>query len=198
MEALEFLDRVFKRVPSTLPRDFKFESWNHGKKPTSEGFGLLPVSGIDPDKLIERVMDVEHYVGNVDHVIGSKAIPDDRFPGPNQKRFYQKINVPMLAKLHQEMVLVDAGTRDGFRLAYWYMLEAETKRLNPKEAARAAYNVGAWLVKDGVVGYALNSAPRKEDVGRLKFAALTRGADVAATKVLKANIECMVKWTRRS
>ena len=48
-----------------------------------------------------------------------------------------------------------------------------------------------------VVGYALASAPKKQDVGRLKFAALTKGADAAASKVLKANIEGMARWAAR-
>lgn len=198
MDALEFLDRVFQRIPSTTPTQFRFEAWNHGGRPTAEGVGMLPVSGVDPEKLIARVMDVDHYIGNIDHVIASRSIQDSRFEGPEKVRFYQKINVPMLAKIHQELVLVDAGTRDGYRLAYWIMLDPETARLDSREAARSAYNVGAWFARDGVVAYALCSAPRKEDVGRLKFAALTRGADALASNVVKGNIECMVRWAQRS
>jgi hypothetical protein len=57
--------------------------------------------------------------------------------------------------------------------------------------------VGAWLLKSDMVAYALSSAPSKKDVGRLKFAALTRGADAGATQVVKANIRGMVGWSRR-
>jgi hypothetical protein len=58
--------------------------------------------------------------------------------------------------------------------------------------------VGAWLLKPGVVGYALSSAPQKSDVGRLKFAALTKGADAIAAKVLKGNLDGMVRWSKRA
>ena len=47
------------------------------------------------------------------------------------------------------------------------------------------------------MGYALSSAPRKSDVGRLKFAALTKGADASAAKVVKGNIEGMIRWSKR-
>ena len=73
-----------------------------------------------------------------------------------------------------------------------------TRRLDPKRGARSAYNVGCWLVKPGVVGYALSSAPAKEDVGMLKYAAMTKGADASAPQVVKANIEGMARWASRS
>ena len=198
MEALAFLDRLFQRVPKNPGSAFKFDSWNHGGKSTSEGFGLLPTPGVDPEKVIACVMNVDAYVGNVDHVMVSKSIQDPRFTPPEKVHFYQKLNIPMLAKIQMENVLVDAGERDGYRVAYWYQLDDETKRLNKKEAARSAYNLGAWIAKPGFVGYALCSAPMKEDVGRLKFAAMTRGADVAAPKIVRANIEGMVKWSKRT
>ena len=53
-------------------------------------------------------------------------------------------------------------------------------------------------MRDGVVGYALSSSPRKDDVGRLKFAALTKGADAGAARMVRANIEGMVAWSRRA
>jgi hypothetical protein len=53
-------------------------------------------------------------------------------------------------------------------------------------------------VKPGIVGYALSSAPAKEDVGMLKYAAMTKGADASAPQVVKANIEGMARWSQRS
>ena len=72
-----------------------------------------------------------------------------------------------------------------------------TANLDKKQGARSDYNVGAWLLKDDAVGYALSSAPKRDDVGRLKFAALTKGADAGATQVVQANIEGMIRWSRR-
>ncbi|MCB9765815.1 MAG: hypothetical protein H6739_38930 [Alphaproteobacteria bacterium] len=198
MEATAFVDRVFQHLPGTPVSRFTFSSWSHGGRPTAEGFGLLPVGPVDADGVIARVMDVDHYVGNVAHVDACRSIADARFQPPQAVRFYQLINLPVLGGLHNELVLTDGGTRDGWRFAYWGMLGPETQALSGRTAARSAYNVGAWLAKDGVVGYALSSAPSKDDVGRLKFAAMTRGADAAAPKVVKDNIEGMVRWARRA
>lgn len=198
MEAKAFLDRVFQRVSSGTVSTYDFKSWKHAGNPTSEGIGLLPASGIDPEKFIARVMDVDHYVGNIDHVVESRSIEDERFPRPQNVRFYQRINVPMLATIHQELVLVDGGEMQGFRVAYWYMLDKETGALSPKVGARGDYNVGAWLVNANTVGYALSSAPRKSDVGFLKYKALTKGADAAASTVVKNNIAGMIRWAKRT
>lgn len=195
-EGLQFLDRVFKKLPRS-GSSFQFEHWNFGGRPTDEGVGMLNVAGIDPDRLIARVMDVGSYVGNVDHVIESRVISDTRFTPPAQVRFYQRVDVPLLAKIHHELVLVDAGTMNGFRVAWWYLLEPETLKLSSKDAARSQYNFGAWIAGQGQVGYALSSAPVRDDVGFLKWKALTAGADVAAGKVVKANIECMCRWASR-
>ena len=55
----------------------------------------------------------------------------------------------------------------------------------------------AVFAAPGLVGYALGSAPKREDVGFLKWKALTTGADVAASKVVKTNIEGMARWAAR-
>ena len=57
--------------------------------------------------------------------------------------------------------------------------------------------LGAWLIRPDAVAYALSSAPRRDDVGRLKFAALTKGADAGASSMVKANIEGMIAWSKR-
>jgi len=197
MAADEFLDRVLKRVPRGGLSAYHFESWRYADKPTKEALGMLPLHGVDPDKFIACVMDADGYVGRIDHVIECRSIADDRFQPPEQVRFYQKINVPVVSKIQQELVLVDHGERDGFRIATWYQLDDETAALNPKVAGRSDFNIGAWLAKDGLAGYALSSAPRRKDVGLIKFKALTKGADVVAPKVFKGNIEGMAAWARQ-
>ena len=39
---------------------------------------------------------------------------------------------------------------------------------------------------------------RKKDVGSLKFAVMTKGADATAGEVLRSNIEAMRDWSQRS
>lgn len=196
MSANAFLDRVFARVPRN-PSRFEFTHWQFADRPTSEGFGLLPAPGVDVDKLAACVMDVGRYVGNIDYVEETRVIADPRFVMPKAVRFYQRVKVPVLAEIQMELVLEDHGLRDGFRVLAWSQLDAETEKLDPKRGARSDYNLGAWLIRPDAVGYALSSAPKKDDVGRLKFAALTKGADAGAAQVVKANIEGMIKWSRR-
>ncbi len=197
MSANAFLDRVFQHVPRGRVARFQFDNWRQAGRPTSEGFGMLPSSGIDVDALAARIMDVDHYVGNVDHVVECRSISDSRFVAPAQVRFYQRIKVPALGEIQMDLVLTDHGERDGFRVCAWHQLDTETGRLDKRRGARSAYNVGAWLLKPDVVGYALSSAPQKDDVGRIKFAMLTKGADATAGQVVKAAIEGMVRWSRR-
>lgn len=196
-EASAFLDRVFARNPTSSPSGANFDSWTHAGRPTSEGFGLVPASGVDPEAMMSAIMDVGNYKGNIAHVLESRVVSDPSYVPPAAVRFYQKINVPALAKIHMELVLTDFGTRDGWRVAAWHQLDAETNRLSARDGARTQYNVGAWLIRPNAVGYALSSAPRRDDVGRLKFAALTKGADAAASRVVQANIEGMIAWSKR-
>ena len=197
MSADAFLNRVMPNVPALGGRDFHFNAWRHAGRPTQEGVGVLSQSGIDIDKLAGCIMNVGAYRGNVDHVEESRVISDARFSPPQAVRFYQRVKVPMLATIHMELVLQDFGQRDGWRVLAWHQLDAETQGLDPKQGARSEYNVGAWLLKPDMVAYALSSAPVKKDVGRLKFAALTRGADASGPQVVKANIRGMVAWSRR-
>lgn len=192
-----FLDRVLQRLPATPPREFQFFHWSHGGRPTEEGFGLLPAPGLDPAKVIDAVMDVDHYVGNVEHVKVCRSITDPRFKPPEAVRFYQRIDLPMLGSVHHELVLRRLGERRGYQVAAWDCLRAETDVLSAKDGFRSDYSQGAWLAAPGVIGYALASAPRREDVGLLKWKALTSGADVAASRVLRANLEGMIRWASR-
>lgn len=191
-----FLDRLFQHLTSLPIREYLFRHWAVPGKVTNEAVGLLPVPGADPEKIAARVMDVDHYVGNVAHVCAARSIPDPAYPPPNMVRFYQRVKIPVIGELHQELVLERAGPRDGYQVLSWRLLERETEALSPKQAIRPAYLDGAWLMAPGVLGYALSSCPRREDVGLLKWKALTTGADVAAAGVFRENIEGMARWAR--
>jgi hypothetical protein len=197
MDVLAFLDRVLQHLPATPPTQFQFFHWSQAGRPTEEGLGILPVPGVDPEKVVAAVMDVDHYVGNVDHVAACRAIRDSRFTPPEAVRFYQRVEVPVLGAIHHELVLRRLGERRGYQVAGWDLLAPETTALSPKEAIRSDYSQGAWFAAPGVIGYALASAPRREDVGMLKWKALTAGADVAAARVLRANLEGMARWAAR-
>jgi hypothetical protein len=197
MSSDRFIDRVLGRVPRAPITDYTFMHWPHGDKPTHEGVGLLPVLGADPEKILARVFEVDHYLGNIGHVVECRAVADERFQRPEKLRFYQRVKIPLLGEVHHELVLERLGTIDGFEIAAWSMLEAETGALSSKRGIRSQYNEGAWLVKPGVVGYALSSAPRRDDVGFLKWKALTTGADVAASGVVRENIDGMSRWASR-
>jgi len=197
MSAAAFLDRVFPYVPRLSSSRFSFEAWTHAGRPTREGVGVLPGLTVDVDRMAACIMDVGAYRGNVDHVEESRIAPGPEHQPPSAVRFYQRVKLPVLGAIHMEMVIRDFGERDGWRVLGWEQLDAATDRLDPKQGARTEYNLGAWLLKPDAVGYALASAPRKKDVGRLKFAAMTKGADASAASVVKANIEGMLRWSRR-
>jgi len=192
-----FVDRVLKHLPPAPPRQFLLERWNHGGRPTKEGFAIMPVAGVHPEPVIDAVMDVDGYVNNIDHVEANRAVEDARFEPPEKVRFYQRINVPILGSLHHELVLHRMGEHHGYQVVAWGLLGPETEALSSKQAARSDYNHGIWLVAPGLLGYGLGSAPRREDVGFLKWKGLTKGADVVAPRVLRSNIENMARWAAR-
>jgi hypothetical protein len=196
MSADDFLNRVFRNLPRPGSR-FEYKTWRHSGRPTSEGVGLLPAAGVDVEKMAAAVLDLDHYKGNIDFVEEARIVPDSRYSPPATTRFYQRVKIPVLGSLHHELLMEDKGERDGWRVLSWYHLGPENDALSSKVGARTEYNIGAWMVKPDAVAYALSSCPRKSDVGRLKFAALTKGADAGAAKVLQANIEGMLKWSRR-
>jgi len=194
MEHEAFVERVLARMPATAPRAFFFDRWKHAGRPTEEAFGLCPVAGADPDRLLEAVMDVDHYVGNVEHVAICRSVPDDRYHRPDAVRFYQKVDIPLLGAVQQDLVLHRLGERQGYQVAAWSLNKSATDQLSKRDGYRSDYNFGAWFCAPGVVGYALSSAPKRGDVGFLKWTALTRGADAAAGRVVKANIQGMARW----
>lgn len=194
MSADRFVDRVMQRLPDQPPTDYFFAHWPHGDKPTDEGFGLLPVPGAVGEQVLDCVLNVDRYTGRIAHVSECRSIPDERFKPPEAVRFYQRVKIPLLGEVHHELVLERLGTIKGYEVAAWYMLEQETAALGTKKGIRSQFNDGVWLARDGVVGYALSSAPRREDVSFLKWKALTTGADVAARGVVRENIEGMARW----
>jgi hypothetical protein len=186
-----------QQLPSKQPSQYLFGSWQYADRPTEEGVGLLPVASVDPEKVIACVLDVDHYVGNIGHVAECREIADSRYVRPLQVRFYQRIKIPLLGAIHHELVLSDLGLVGNYRVAAWTMLGNETAALEAKQAARSQFSDGAWLASPTCVGYAFSSAPRREDVGFLKWKALTKGADAGASAVLRSNIEGMVAWANR-
>ncbi len=191
-----FLEDIFARLPAQTVPQYTFQSWERAGRPTSEGFGLAPIA-VDPEKVIARVMDVDHYVGNIDYVAECRTVPDPAYSPPKSVRFYQRVDVPMLGAVQHELVLVDGGTRDGYRYAYWYLLEAPTNALDTKIGARSDYSMGAWVAGNGMLGYALSNAPIRDDVSWAKWQAMTTGADLTAKPVVLANIEGLAAWAKR-
>jgi hypothetical protein len=200
-EVRAFLGRVLARVPAQGEgvAGYQFSSWPREDKPTHEAIALKAIPGADPGKLIARIMDVDGYKGNIAHVEDCRSrrgpVPAPERPG--RVRFFQVISVPGVVKVQQESELVDAGKIKGYRVVYWYLLADETESLDRKDGARSAFNVGAWLVAPGVVGYALSSWPRRNDVNLVQWKALTSGADALARKVVEGNIDGMAAWANQ-
>jgi hypothetical protein len=198
LEVREFLGRVLDKVPEagTGVTDYQFRHWEWKGKPTHEAVGLKAIPGVDSHQFIARVMDVDRYLGNLAHVEACRSEQDPAFTPPEKVRFFQLVSVPGVAKIQYELVLVDSGTVKGYRVAYWYLLKDKTQSLDPKVAARSDFNIGAWLVAPGVVGYALSSCPKRDDVNALQWFSLTSGANALAKKVVEDNIDGMAAWAK--
>ena len=196
-EVAQFLDRVFAHLPAGVPTSYEFESWEQAGKPTDEGVGLMPAAGTNIEAMVKRIMDVDHYKGNIDAVLESRTLKDTRFSPPKSVRFYQRINLSAIGEMQMDLVLVDEGVRKGYRTVFWYLNKPETKALDRSQGMRSDYNVGAWLISDKAVGYALSSAPLKDDCNFLQWQSLTTGADLAAKPVVETNIKGMIKWSKR-
>ena len=196
-EHIEFLERVFKRLPQTGPAKFHFESWQHGGRPTGEGLGVASVAGIEPAKVEAAAWDVDHYTGNVQAVVECRQVPDERYDGQTLQRFYQRIEVPVLGAIHYELLMERVAERDGWSGVAWSVLRAETDRLDKRKGIRSDYNHGCWLSKAGILAYGLGSAPKRDDVGFIKWKAMTKGADAAAPRMFKANVDGMAAWVAR-
>ncbi len=198
-EVQEFLGRVLEKVPDNGSgvTGYQFSHWEWKGKPTHEAIGLKAIPGADPRALIARILDVDGYVAHIAHVEACRSVPDPAFTRPETVRFYQVISVPGVAKVQQDLVLVDAGTIKGYQVVYWYLLKDQTAALNPKAGARSEFNIGAWFAAPGVVGYALSSWPKRNDVNALQWLSLTSGANALAKRMIEGNIEGMVAWARK-
>jgi len=191
MSAEEFLDRVMPHAAELSRDKFNYKTWRFEKRPTSEGVGIVPNLDVDVENLAAHVLDVENYPKNVKYVESIEMI-DKR--SPTDFTYIQRMSLPVIGKIQVQLNLADYGDRDGFRVVAWDQDDEGTAALNKKQGARTAYNLGAWLIAPDAVVYALSSSPLKSDVGTLKFIAMTKGADVTAGEVLRANIEGMVAW----
>lgn len=194
MSADAFLDRVMDHVGELSRQKFNSVSWRFENRPTSEGVGLLPNPGTDIEAMVTHITDVEAYPANVKYVEGVDVIERR---SDTDVTYVQRMNLPLLGRIQVQIHLSDYGVRDGYRIVAWDQDEEGTDALNKKQGARTAYNLGAWLLQDDAVGYALSSAPRKSDVGTLKYMAMTKGSDATAGEVLKQNIEGMIAWAHR-
>ena len=195
-EVREFLVRVLGEISKGGARvtGYQFRHWEREGKPTHEALGIKAIPDVDPRKVIARVMDVDGYEGHIAHVEVCRSL---RHPAPETLEwvhFFQRVSVPGVAKVQQELVLVDAGTIEGYRVAYWFLLGTETEALDSEAGVRSEFNVGAWLVAPGVVGYALSTWPRRGDVNALQWLLLTSGADGLAKKVVEGNIDAIAAW----
>jgi hypothetical protein len=197
-EVLAFLGRVLQKLPAggAGVTGFQFDHWDRPGGAVPELLGFKAVPGLDPEALIESVLDVDGYERNIAYVEVSRSVADPAYTSPGRVRLYQRVSVPGVATVQHELALLDAGSIKGYRVACWYLLSAETDALDPKAAARSATNFGAWLAAPGVVGYALSSRPRRGDVNALQWFALTTGADALARKIVEDNIDGMAAWAR--
>lgn len=180
---------------AALSRDhFSHTSWRFESRPTSEAVGLLPNPDTDIEAMVQHILDVEAYPDNIRYVEDIEVV---QRRSDTDVTYVQHMNLPLLGRIQVQIHLSDFGERDGFRVVAWDQDDDGTAALDKKRGARTAYNLGAWLLAEDVVGYALSSAPRKSDVGTLKYMAMTRGADATASEVLKQNIHGMVAWAHR-
>ncbi len=82
----------------------------------------------------------------------SRSEPDSAFTPPEKVHFFQVISVPRVARVQQELVLVDAGTVKGYRVVYWYLLKDRTEHWTRRSAPAATSTSGrgwpprAWWV----------------------------------------------------
>ena len=194
--AEEFLERVHQHVPQLSRQRFSYKSWRFARRPTSEGVGLMPGIEVDVEAMVGCILDVEGYRTELRYVAEIEKIDEH---SATDFTYIQRLRLPALGRMQMALRLVDMGQRHGYRVVAWAQDDQATDALDPKSGgARTEYNLGAWLLRPDEVAYALSSAPRRKDVGTLKYALLTSGAEVTASEMLKQNIEGMLAWSRRA
>lgn len=194
MSADEFLDRVVSHLGGLNPHRFSHASWRFENRPTAEAVGVLPRPDTDVAAMVTHILDVDGYPDNVRYVEDVEVVERR---SDSDVTYVQRMNLPLIGRIQVQIHLSDYGERDGYRIVAWDQDNDATAALDKKRGARTAYNLGAWLLADDAVGYALSSAPLKSDVGTLKYLAMTKGGDATASEVLKQNIEGMVAWAHR-
>src|SRR4051812_3612434 len=118
-----FLNRVLQKLPRGKVSDYLFQHWSVPGKVTDEAMGVLPVPGVDAKKFLAAVMNLDRYVGNIPHVVESRTVADPRFTAPQQVRLYQRVKIPLLGEVHQELKLELLGEKNGWEVMAWTMLE---------------------------------------------------------------------------
>lgn len=190
----DFLSRVMEHLPELKRDKFNSVSWRYEGRPTGEAIGLKPGIDVDPEAVVARILDVEHYPGNVQYV--DKTIVEKQTK--KSVTYTQKMKLPAIGGVQVVLTMKDLGTLDGYRVVAWKQEDAATEALDKKDGgARTEYNLGAWLVKDDEVAYALSAAPLKKDLGSIKYALMTKGSDATTGPVLSSNIDSMVAWSQR-
>ncbi len=152
---------------------------------------MKPHPGTDVEAMVERICDVEGYPANI-RFVESTEIIERR--SDTDVSYVQRMNLPVIGRIQVQINLHDYGVRDGWRIVAWDQDDEATEALDKKKGARTQYNLGAWLLTEEAVAYALASAPRKSDMNSLKYMAMTKGADATAGEVIRQNIEGMLHW----
>ncbi len=191
MSADAFLDRVLPHIADLSREKYNSVTWRFEKRPTSEGLGLMPREGVDVDAMVSHICDVEGYPENVRYVEDVEVIERR---SETDVTYVQRMHLPVLGRMQVQINLSDFGIREGWRIVAWDQDDEATSALDKKHGARTAYNLGAWLLAEDAVGYALSSAPLKSDMNALKYMAMTKGADATAGEVMRQNIEGMSHW----
>lgn len=182
-------------LPELSDSGYSTAMWRFENRPTNEGLGMKKGLRVDVDQLAATILDVAKYPGNVKYVDTTtitKPISDTEF-------FYiQKMKLPVLGGVQVSLHLQDIGERDGYRIVAWDQDDAGTEALDKRNGGvRTQYNLGAWLIKPTEVAYALSAAPVKKDVGAIKYAVMTKGADATAGMVISSTIDSMMQFAKR-
>lgn len=191
MSADAFLDRVFPHVANLGREHYNSTTWRFENRPTSEGVGLKPHADVDIEAMVTHICDVEGYPEHVRYV---EAVDLIERRSDTDVTYVQHMNLPVIGRIQVQIHLTDYGVRDGWRVVAWDQDDEATAALDKKRGARTAYNLGAWLLAEDAVAYALSSAPLKSDMNALKYMAMTKGADATAGEVMRQNIDGMVRW----
>lgn len=190
----DFINRVNEHLPSMTRDGFTSDSWRVEGRPTNEAVGLKSGVNVDPDKMAARILDVGAYPGNVKY-IESITVSEQ---GDDYVIFTQKLKLPVLGGLQCVLKYQDHGDVDGYRMLSWHQLDDETAALDKSDGgARTEFNLGAWKIRSDEVAYALAAAPRKSDVGSLKYKMMTKGSDATGSGVLSNFIDTMIEWSQR-